>query len=240
MSEKRVREKEERVKGKEKKGDGRWTQHGKSTGLASARDHEHANEESAFTRIPADPSRPPLRSARLTLRRASLQVGHAMRHRSTLGRTLPSPLRRLVSSSLSLPTFYYYHHHQLYHHHYYHRRRRRHHRHSARGTAGHLLHRRRWVSLDPSPLFSPFRNAAKQKTAPNLPAYLLAHLRLRPASHHPPSRTSSTASRSYLVDRSVPLLCSSSQVRRQVARYTHVRAPTLAITAAAAAAAVGS
>lgn len=49
-------------------------------------------EEAAFTRIPADLSRPPLRSARLTLRRASLQVGHATTHRSTLGMSLSLPL----------------------------------------------------------------------------------------------------------------------------------------------------
>lgn len=71
---------------------------------AGARDREHAKEEeSAFTRIPVDPSRPPLWSARLTLRRASLQIGHATTHRSTLSRTLSSPLPRLVFSvSLSL------------------------------------------------------------------------------------------------------------------------------------------
>jgi len=72
---------------------------------ADARDREHAKEEesAAFTRIPADPSKPPLRSARLTLRRASLQVGHATTHRSTLGRTLPSPLLLLVSSLSPFP-----------------------------------------------------------------------------------------------------------------------------------------
>jgi len=79
---------------------------------AGARDREHAKEEesAAFTRIPADPSKSPLRSARLTLRRASLQVGHATTHRSTLGRTLPSPL--LVSSLSPFPPSYYHHHHR--------------------------------------------------------------------------------------------------------------------------------
>lgn len=55
-------------------------------------------EEAAFTRIPADLSRPPLRSARLTLRRASLQVGHATTHRSTLGMSLSLPLAHLRAS----------------------------------------------------------------------------------------------------------------------------------------------
>lgn len=76
---------------------------------AGARDREHAKEEeSAFTRIPIDPSRPPLWSARLTLRRASLQVGHATTHRSTLSRTLSLRLSRASSSpSLSLsPSFH--------------------------------------------------------------------------------------------------------------------------------------
>lgn len=55
-------------------------------------------EEAAFTRIPTDLSRPPLRSARLTLRRASLQVGHATTHRSTLGMSLSLPLLHLRAS----------------------------------------------------------------------------------------------------------------------------------------------
>lgn len=55
-------------------------------------------EEAAFTRIPADLSRPPLRSARLTLRRASLQVGHATTHRSTLGMSLSLRLAHLRAS----------------------------------------------------------------------------------------------------------------------------------------------
>ena len=72
----------------------------------SARNREHTKEEeSAFTRIPVDPSRSPLWSARLTLRRASLQVGHATTHRSTLSRTLSlfgSPALRLLRLFLSL------------------------------------------------------------------------------------------------------------------------------------------
>lgn len=81
------------------------TIHHISTQAHTHRERERAHalnntrkEEAAFTRIPADLSRPPLRSARLTLRRASLQVGHATTHRSTLGMSLSLPLLHLRAS----------------------------------------------------------------------------------------------------------------------------------------------
>lgn len=149
---------------------------------ADARDREHAKEEeSAFTRIPVDPSRPPLWSARLTLRRASLQIGHATTHRSTLSRTLSSPLPRLVfsvslfpfppSTTTTTTTTIVYHH------------RRHHHRRSGYGRA------RAPSPLPPSGFFGPLAPPLRHSKTPQSRRQLLTSPPRTPSplSNFPPS-----------------------------------------------------